>query len=63
MQLAVSRISGASGKRSITQADGLMFRSVDEVKDALDDLADRLAQEAGHLPPSAPGSTALASDG
>jgi len=50
MQVAVSRIAGPSGKRTITQADSLMFRDVDEVKDALDDLADRLAREAGELP-------------
>jgi hypothetical protein len=54
MQVAVSRITGTTRRRSITQAKSLMFRSVEEVKDALDELADRLAVEAAALPPLPP---------
>lgn len=49
MQVAVSRITGGAKNRSITQARNLMFRSVEEVKDALDELADRLDREARAL--------------
>ena len=46
VQVAVSRISGQPGKRTIVQNESLMFNDIDEAKDAIDGLADRLAREA-----------------
>lgn len=46
VQVAVSRISGQPGKRTIVQSESLMFNDIDEAKDAIDGLADRLAREA-----------------
>lgn len=47
VQVAVSRISGTPGSRTIAQSASLMFNDINEAKDALDGLADRLAQDAG----------------
>ncbi|MFL5953423.1 MAG: hypothetical protein ACJ76I_04850 [Gaiellaceae bacterium] len=46
VQVAVSRISGQPGRRTIVQTASLMFNDIDEAKDAIDGLADRLAREA-----------------
>lgn len=47
VQVSVSRISGNPGRRTIVQAESLMFNDIDEAKDAIDGIADRLAREAG----------------
>lgn len=46
VQVSVSRISGAAGRRTIVQSESLMFNDIEEAKDALDGLADRAAREA-----------------
>jgi hypothetical protein len=47
VQVVASRISGAPGKRSIVQAGGpLMFNDIDEAKDAVVLILDRLNTEA-----------------
>lgn len=46
VQVAVSGITGQPGKRTIVQTESLMFNDIAEAKDAIDGLADRLAQEA-----------------
>ena len=43
----MSRISGSPGRRTIVQAESLMFNDINEAKDAIDGLADHLDQEAG----------------
>src|SRR4029079_4651854 len=45
LRLVTSRVEGRAGARRIVQSGVLMFREVDEAKDALD-LADRIAPEA-----------------
>jgi hypothetical protein len=45
-RLVVSRIEGGRGARRIVQDGFLMFIDVDEAKDALDALADRIAAAA-----------------
>jgi hypothetical protein len=45
-QVSVSRISGSPGRRTIVQAESLMFNDINEAKDAIDGIADRLAREA-----------------
>lgn len=47
VQVSVSRISGSPGRRMIVQAESLMFNDINEAKDAIDGLADRLDREAG----------------
>jgi hypothetical protein len=47
VQIAVSRISGSPGRRTIVQAESLMFNDINEAKDAMDGIADRLARETG----------------
>jgi hypothetical protein len=48
-QVATSVISGSPGKRSIVQAgDPLMFNDIEEAKDAVDLILDRLGGEAQH---------------
>ncbi len=49
VHLAVSSVSGSARNRQLIQDSSLMFNDVDEAKDALDALADRLALEAGAL--------------
>lgn len=46
MRVVLSRVEGPRGSRRIAQADFLMFLDVDEAKDALDLLADRVAEAA-----------------
>jgi hypothetical protein len=46
LRLVTSRVEGRAGARRIVQSGVLMFRDVDEAKDALDLLADRIAREA-----------------
>lgn len=47
VQVAYSRISGSPGRRTIVQAGNpLMFNDVDEAKDAIDLILDRLIDEA-----------------
>lgn len=46
VQVAVSRITGPPGRRTIVQSESLMFNDIEEAKDAIDGLADRLAREA-----------------
>lgn len=43
--IMISKVSGRPKSRQITQVSSLMFNNVDEAKDALDGLADRLAEE------------------
>ena len=45
-QVVTSRISGPSGKRTIVQGKPLMFRNVEEAKDAVDLILDRLSDAA-----------------
>jgi hypothetical protein len=46
VQVVASRISGAPGKRSIVQAaEPLMFNNIEEAKDAVDLILDRLNTE------------------
>jgi hypothetical protein len=47
VQVSVSRITGTPGKRTIVQSESLMFNDINEAKDAIDGLADRVAREAG----------------
>jgi hypothetical protein len=49
VQVAVSSVSGPARNRQLVQGSSLMFNDVDEAKDALDAIADRLAFEAGEL--------------
>jgi hypothetical protein len=49
INMAVSSVSGASRNRRLVQQKSLPFNNVREAKDALDALADRLAQEAAAL--------------
>jgi hypothetical protein len=47
VQVVASRISGVPGKRSIVQAgEPLMFNDIEEAKDAVDLILDRLNTEA-----------------
>lgn len=47
VQVVVSRVSGPPGHRKITQAtEPLMFNDMQEAKDAVDLILDRLASEA-----------------
>lgn len=46
-RLVTSQVEGGRGSRRIVQAGFLMFIDVDEAKDALDALADRVAAAAG----------------
>lgn len=47
VQVVSSLISGAPGKRTIKQAaEPLMFNDINEAKDAVDLILDRLAEEA-----------------
>lgn len=47
VQVAHSRISGSPGRRSIVQTgEPLMFNDIDEAKDAIDLILDRLIDEA-----------------
>ena len=48
-QVATSRISGTTGKRTIVQTDSLPFRNIEEAKDAVDLILDRLSGEAAEL--------------
>ena len=46
VQVVTSRITGTPGRRTITQVgEPLMFNDIDEAKDAVDLILDRLAQE------------------
>jgi hypothetical protein len=54
VNVAVSRVSGSAKNRRLVQDSSLMFNDVDEAKDALDAIADRLAREAGALAPETP---------
>ena len=48
VQVTTSRVSGRPRQRAIVQSgDALMFNVVDEAKDAVDLVLDRLAGEAG----------------
>ena len=49
VHVAVSHVSGPARNRQLVQDSTLMFNDVDEAKDALDAIADRLAFEAGEL--------------
>ena len=49
VQVAASRITGAPGKRTIVQAESLPFRNIEEAKDAVDLILDRLSDEASEL--------------
>ena len=50
VQVVTSRISGPSGKRTIVQANApLMFNNIEEAKDAVDLILDRLSDEAANL--------------
>jgi hypothetical protein len=67
VNVAVSRVSGPAKNRRLVQDSSLMFNDIDEAKDALDALADRLAREAGapvpaRTPPSGTGLTKDFSD-
>jgi hypothetical protein len=56
--VAVSRISGAPRSRSIVQVgEPLMFNDIDEAKDAVDGILDRLDSEAELLGGAAEGGT------
>jgi hypothetical protein len=44
--VATSRISGSPGRRTIVQAQSLMFNDIDETKDAIDLILDHLSGEA-----------------
>jgi hypothetical protein len=46
MRLTTSEITGSPGSRRIVQRGFLMFVDVDEAKDALDAIADRVANAA-----------------
>ena len=47
VQLVVSQITGKPGNRKITQTlEPLMFNDIEEAKDAIDLILDRLASEA-----------------
>lgn len=52
VQVVASRISGAPGKRSIVQVEPLMFNDIEEAKDAVDLILDRLIAEAQRETPS-----------
>ena len=53
VQVVASRISGAPGTRSILQAgEPPMFNDIDEAKDAVDLILDRLNTEAQRATPS-----------
>ena len=47
--VATSQISGTPGRRSIVQAKALMFNDIDEAKDAIDLILDRLDDQARKL--------------
>ena len=49
VQVAVSSVTGHSRQRRLSQDSSLMFNDVNEAKDALDAVADRLAFEAGAI--------------
>lgn len=49
VNVSVSTASGATGNRRLVQQTSLPFNNIDEAKDALDALVDRLAQEAAAL--------------
>jgi hypothetical protein len=46
VSVATSRISGSPGRRTIVQAQALMFNDIDETKDAIDLILDHLDGEA-----------------
>jgi hypothetical protein len=50
VQVAVSKITGRPGQRTIHQTDSLMFNDINEAKDAVDGLLDRADREAGIAP-------------
>ena len=53
VQVVTSRISGAPGKRLIVQGGlPLMFNDIEEAKDAVDLVLDRLNDEAQASPPA-----------
>jgi hypothetical protein len=60
VNVAVSRVSGSAKNRRLVQDSSLMFNDVDEAKDALDALADRLSREAGAFAPGSALSSASA---
>lgn len=45
VRVTSSSISGAPGRRTIVQASALMFNDMDEAKDAVDLILDRLSDE------------------
>jgi hypothetical protein len=52
VSLSSSRIVPNQGKREIWQETALMFHDIDEAKDAVDLILDRLAEEAAKGDPS-----------